>query len=554
VDGIPGGSASAGTINSTGLYTPPATAGVHTVTVTTQDQSQSASATAYISNYAGTFTHHNDNLRTGQNLNETALTPANTTVSQFGKLLSYPLDGMAFASPLYVANVNIPGQGFHNVVYVATEHDSVYAFDADGVNTNPLWKVSFINESAAITTVPPNDTGECCDIPLEIGITGTPVIDPTTGTLYVVAKTREPGGYVQRLHALDITTGAEKFGGPVVLQASVPGTGSGAQGGQVQFDALRENQRPALLLSNGVVYIAFSGHGDYPPYHGWVLGYNASTLQRVMMYNATANGVGAGVWMGGGGPATDSTGNIYFTTANGTFDVNTGGIDYGDTFLKINSTGAVLDYFTPFDQSNMDVHNWDLGSGGLLLLPDQPGANPHLMLSAGKTGTMYLMNRDNLGRFNPSNNNQIVQSLVNIFPNGTPEPGSDSAPVYFNGRVYFSPINERIMAFQLNNGLLSTSPSSQSSTVYTDRGGTLTISANGSSDGILWAVEESAATTPGILHAYNPANLGVEYYNSNQAGARDTLDTGVKFNVPVVANGKVFVVSQTQLTVFGLLP
>ncbi|HEX5483016.1 MAG TPA: fibronectin type III domain-containing protein, partial [Terriglobia bacterium] len=331
VDGVVGGSASTGTITTGGLYTPPTTTGSHTITASI-GASQSEDATVYVSNYAGTFTYHNDNLRTGVNSTETVLTQANVNPNQFGKLFSYPIDGIAFASPLYVANVNIPGKGYHNVVYVATEHDSVYAFDADGRSGTPLWQVSFLK--AGVTTVPCADTGECGDIPTEIGITGTPTIDQTTGTLYVVAKTKEGTGYVQRLHALDITTGAEKFGGPVVIQASVAGTGAGSSGGLVPFDALRENQRPALLLNNGVIYIAFASHGDQPPWHGWVLGYSASTLQQVMVYNATPNGSGAGIWQSGGGLATDASGNIYFITGNGTFDANTGGADYGDTFEK----------------------------------------------------------------------------------------------------------------------------------------------------------------------------------------------------------------------------
>jgi hypothetical protein len=518
----------------------------------------------YITNYPGTFTHHNDNFRTGQNLNETVLTPSNINWTQFGKLFSYPLDGKAYASPLYVANVNIPGQGFHNVVYVATEHDSVYAFDADGLSSNPLWHVSFINPPT-ITTVPANDTGECCDISPEIGITGTPVIDPATGTLYVVAKTKEGSGsntnYLQRLHALDITTGAEKFGGPVVIQATVPGTGMGSQGGQLSFYALLENQRPALLLSNGVVYIAFSSHGDNQPYHGWVLGYNATTLQQSMAFCVTANGEGAGVWMSGGGLATDSDGNIYFVTGDGTFDADSGGVNYGDSFVKINPSGAVLDYFTPHVQAALNAGNIDLGSGGLLMLPDQPGPYPHLLLSAGKDGTIYLLNRDNMGHYNPNNDNQIVQSLVDIFPFGTPEPGNYSAPVYFNGHVYFSPISDNVQVFQLSNGLLSTAPTSRSSEIYAYPGGTLAISANGNTNGILWVVQRhgvdptgGGTVAPGVLRAYDPNNLSIELYNSDQAGLQDTMDYATKFNVPLVANGKVFIAGENQLTVYGLLP
>ena len=310
-------------------------------------------------------------------------------------------------------NVNIPGQGFHNVVIVATEHDSVYAFDADGRSSSPLWHVNFTNPAAGVTTVPAADTGETGDIPNEIGITGTPVIDPATGTIYVVAKTKEVSGgttsYVQRLHALDLTTGAEKFGGPVVIQASVPGTGNGSSGGTLTFNSLRENQRTGGLLANGVVYFGFSSHGDVEPFHGWVLGYNASTLQQVMVYCTTPNGDDGGVWMDGDGIATDSTGSLYFISGDGPMDANTGGSDYGDSFIRLSTSGTVQDYFSPSVQSTLDSQNLDLGSGGVLLLPDQSGAHPHEMVSAGKNGTVYLVDRDNMGHFN-SSSDQIVQS------------------------------------------------------------------------------------------------------------------------------------------------
>jgi chitodextrinase len=556
VDGVVGGTATTGIITSTGLYAPPDGIGTHTVTAATLDQSRSATATVYVSGYPGKFTHHSDNARTGQNLNETVLTPTNVTAATFGKLFSYPLDGPAYASPLYVADVNIPGKGYYNVVYVATQHNTVYAFDADGASGAPLWQASFIDPAAGVTALPASETGECCDITPEIGISGTPVIDPSTGTLYVVAKTKEVIGpttrYVQRLHALDITTGAEKFGGPVEIQASAPGSGTGSQGGQISFNPLRENQRPALLLSNGVVYIAFGSHGDNQPYHGWVLGYSATTLQPVMAFLTTPNGTGGGIWLSNAGPATDSAGNIYFATANGTFNASTG--DYADSIVKISPDGTVLDYFTPYNEATFDAGNLDLGAGGVLLLPDQNCAHPHLLVMAGKPGTIYLVDRDNMGQHNPNNDSQIVQSLVNIFPYGTPEPGNYSAPVYFNGTVYFSPVADAIKAFRLSNGLLSTSPTSESPQIYAYPGGTLTVSANGSTDGILWAVRRNGATAPGTLHAYDPANLGIERYNSDQAGSRDTLDVAVKFSVPLVANGKVFVSSMSRLTVYGLLP
>ena len=558
VDGVVGGSASSGTITGTGLYSPPGSAGTHSVAATTSDLSESASATVYVTADPGTFTFHNDGLRTGQNLNETVLTPANVNTTNFEKLFSYPLDGLSLASPLYVANVNIPGHGFHNVVYVATEHDSVYAFDADGLSNTPLWQVSFINPAAGVTPVPAADTGETGDIPNEIGITGTPVIDPVSGTIYVVAKTKEVSGnttsYVQRLHALDITTGAEKFGGPVVIQASVAGTGPGSQGGQVPFGPLLENQRAALLLTNGVVYFGFSSHGDNPPYYGWLLGYNASTLQRVFVHNSAPNVGKAGIWMDGDGPAVDASGNIYFITGDGVLDANTGGVDYGDCFMKVSPSGTVLDYFSPSVQTTLDASNLDLGSGGGLLLPDQPGTFPHEMVSAGKNGTIYLVNRDNMGHYNHTSDPDI-QSLVNVFTNNLGQEGGNfSSPVYFNSKVYFSPVQTTVQAFSLTNGLLSAKPTSQSSEVYAQRGGTMAISANGNTNGILWTLQSNGTTVPGTLHAYDATDLGKELYNSDQAGLRDTLDIWWKFTTPVVANGKVFVVSTGQLTAYGLLP
>jgi IPT/TIG domain/Fibronectin type III domain len=559
VDGVVGGSASTGTISTTGLYTPPSSAGTHTVTATNA-QSSSASATVYITNYPGTFTYHNDNLRTGQNTGETVLTLSNVNQNQFGKLFSYPLDGIAFPSPLYVANVNIPGQGFHNVVYIETANDSAYAFDADGLVSTPLWHVSFLK--SGVTPVPCADTGECGDIPTQIGITSTPVIDPSSGTIYMVAATKEgANNWVQRLHALDITTGAEKFGGPVVLQASVPGTGTGSAGGTLAFDGLRENQRTGLLLSNGVIYLGFGSHGDNSPWHGWVLGYNATTLQQTMFYNATPNGNGGGIWQGGGGLATDTSGDIYFVTSNGDFDANTGGLDYGDSVQKLSTTGTVVDYFTPHDQQNMSTNNLDLGAGGPVMLVDQTtGSFPHLLITAGKNGTIYVINRDNLGKYNANNDNQIVQSLPGVLPNGNFEAGNFSTPVFFNGFVYFGAINDSLKAFQMTNGMLSATPSSETAAIYEARGASFAISANSSSNGILWALQNNGLSAdndvgnPGVLFAYNANNLSTVLYNTSQAGSRDTLDLATKFSVPLVANGKVFVGGQTQLNVYGLLP
>ena len=565
VDGVTGGTAATGTITSTGLYSPPSSPGTHTVAATSQ--SQSATALVYVSTYPGTLTRDVDNVRTGLNARETVLTPANVNAAQFGKRFSYAIDGVSDASPLYLANVTIPGKGLHNVVYVATEHDSVYAFDADGLQSTPLWHVTFIDPTHGITTVPPNDTGECCDIAPEIGITGSPVIDPSTNTLYVVAKTKEVSGgnttYVHRLHALDVMSGSEKFGGPVTIQASVAGSGDGSGGGQVPFLSLRENQRAALLLSNGVVYMAFASHGDNPPYHGWVLGYDASTLRQVMAYNSTPNGEGGGIWQSGDGLAADSSGNLFFVTGDGTFDANGGGRDYGDSVVKLSPTGAVLDYFTPHDQATMNANDLDLGSGGTILLPDQSGAHPHLALSAGKNGTIYVVDRDNMGHYVSGNDNQIVQSIVNSFPGGTFTTGNFKAPVYWNGYLYFSADADFIKAFRISNGLITTTPTSQSSFVVNYPGATLGMSANGTAGGILWVIQRvdldpvggTGTRGPGVLHAFDATNLAVELYASDQgANGRDAIDYAAKWSAPLIANGKVYVATNTQLTIFSLLP
>jgi hypothetical protein len=565
VDGVVGGSVASGAITSNGLYSPPTNAGTHSVTVTASDTSESASATVYVTTNPGVFTFHNDNFRTGQNLNETVLSPANVNSASFGKLFSYTLDGLTFASPLYVAGVAIPGKGTHNVVYVATEHDSVYAFDADGLTNGPLWQVSFINPTSGVTTVPSADSDPGEDIPNEVGITGTPVIDPVSGTLYVVAATKEVSGtttYVQRLHALDIATGAEKFGAPVVIQATVAGTGPGSSGGQVPFDPLHENQRGGLFLTDGMVCFVFGSHGDVEPYYGWLLGYTATNVQhQVLVYNAAPNAGKAGIWMDGDGPAVDASGNLYFITGDGLFDASSGGTDYGDSFVRLSSAGAVSDYFTPMVQGELFTNNGDLGSGGVLLLPDQAGPHMHELVSAGKNGTIYLMDRDNMGHYNVSSD-QIVQSLENIFQkNNGNDTGNFGSPVYYNGSVYFCAVSDHVKAFQLSSGLLSTNPISQSAASFSYPGAMLAASGNGNSNGILWAVQRNGLTTPCTLHAYDAGNLANELYNSDQAGSRDSAGADAKWAIPLVVNGKVYVATQNesvttmnQLTVYGLLP
>jgi hypothetical protein len=302
----------------------------------------------------------------------------------------------------------------------------------------------------------------------------------------------------------------EKLGGPMDIQASVPGTGDGSISGVIHFNPLLQGQRAGLLLSYGVVYIAFASHDDTDPYHGWVLGYDATTLQRVLVYNDTPNGSRGGIWHGAGGLGADNAGNIYFSTGNGTFDANSGGSDYGDSVEKLGTNGIVLDYFTPHDQAAMTAGDLDLSSGGLVLLPDQSGPKPHLLIAAGKSGTIYLLNRDSMGHFNPNNDNQIVQSLVNGLPGGTGGTGSFKPPAYFNGYVYFGAVDDFIRVFHMNNGLLSSSPTSMSAVSYGFPGAAFSLSANGNANGILWALQRQGDTSPGILRAYDALNLGHE--------------------------------------------
>jgi uncharacterized protein (TIGR03437 family) len=486
--------------------------------------------------HVSVLTYHNDLARTGQNLNETLLTPASVSSGQFGRLFTYAVDGQVYAQPLYLPGVIIPGKGIHNVVFVVTEHDSVYAFDADNYLTAPLWHVSFLDPAAGVTAASAADLG-CQSITPEIGITGTPVIDPASGTLYVVAMT-EPssGNYLHQLHALDVTTGAEKFGSPVEIQASVPGQGDGNS--TVQFKPWLYKQRAGLLLLNGVVYTGWSSHCDAGNYHGWIIGYDARTFQQAAVYTDTPNWYAGAFWQGGAAPAADADGNIFVVSANGTFDLNLGGSDLGDSIIKL-STGnslSVADYFTPYNADELGEKDIDLGSSGALLLPDGAGssAHPHLLVSGSKEGSVYLVDRDNLGHFQPDGNSQIVQSLV-----GAVGP-LFGIPVYFNNTVYFSAAKDQVKAFSLQDGLLSISPVSASSATFAATGSVPSISANGAANGILWTIDPAAQ-----LHAFDAANLSNQLYQGS-------VGSFVKFSTPTIANGKVYVGTLNSLDVFGL--
>jgi hypothetical protein len=754
------------------------------------------------------LTYHNDLARTGANLNETQLTPANVNVNNFGQLFSYPVDGQIYGQPLVLTGVNIPSQGIHDLVIVTTQHDSVYAFDANsnaGANAAPLWHDSFIDPANGITTVPSFQTGSA-DITPEIGITATPALDPVTGTIYVVSKTQEsrPDGFhwVQKLHALDVPTGAEKLGGPVLLgdtvfnfgpdngftdvtPISVPGTGDSSNGSTVFFNALRQNERDGEFLSNGVLYLSFTSHGDTQPYHGWLVGFNPQSLQIESVYNTTPNGTEGAIWMSGGAPAVDANGNIYFSTGNGTFDAASsgptalgpagGGLGYGpdqpgsgginnsvavkfDLFDNagegFNSTGLytngasptipaidltpsginlqnsdlmhatlsydgttltetltdtvtnatfntsytvnipqtvggntafvgftggtggltsvqdvqtwtfnngatttidhstgfgssadltangsatfagtsaqltdgnffeagsiftktqvdvthfsttftflqqpgtfpmadgmtfcienatpgpdhamsvikvsptpgpnnvlpTADFFSPFNEATLSGFDLDQGSGGVLLLPDQKTGPTHLLVQGGKDGSVFLLNRDNLGGFSSTSNN-VVQEL----PPGTIGGGSFDTPAYFNNGsqqlVYIMGAGDVLKAFTLSNGLLSTSPFAQTGQQFGFPGATPSISANGTQNGIVWVADVHKNGTgghpnsgPAVLHAYDATTLK-ELYNSSQLGTVDQLGNAVKFVVPTIANGKVYIGTQTGLYVFGL--
>jgi len=499
------------------------------------------------------LTYHNDIARTGQNLNETTLTTSNVNSSSFGKLFVISVDGHVDAQTLYLPNLTV-SQSTHNVLFVATEHGSVYGFDAD--TGTQLWQISTLPSGETTS-----DDHGCGQITPEIGVTSTPVIDPKAGahgTIYVVAMSKDgSGNYHQRLHALDVTTGAEEFGGPKEIQASYPGTGANSSGGNVVFDPGQYAERAGLLLLNGIVYLAWTSHCDSGPYTGWVMGYDQNTLAQVTVLNVTPNGSEGAIWMAGAGPAADANGNIFLLDANGVFDstLNGNGFpsqgDFGNAFLKISTTNqklAVADYFEMSNQQSENDGDVDLGSGGALLLPDLTdgsGNTRHLAVGAGKDGNLYVVDRDGMGKFNSGGDN-IYQELPGVLGGGV-----WSMPAYFNNTLYYGPQGNNLMAFSISNAKLSTSPTSQTNNSFGYPGATPGISANGTSNAIVWAAENAS---PAVLHAYDATNLANELYNSNQAsGGRDQFGSGNKFITPTVTNGKVYVGTTNGVGVFGLL-
>jgi hypothetical protein len=492
------------------------------------------------------------------------------------------VDGYVYAQPLYVPNLNIQGQA-HNVVFIATEHDSVYAFDTDnaGASGGLLWKTNL--GVSAVTVIPGVFTnknfgtrynnGAYTDIFPEVGITGTPVIDTNTGTLYVDAFTGEISGgvtnYVHRMHALNITNGAERSFSPVVITATVSGTGVDNVGSNVTFNAKQENQRPALTLAAGIVYVAYAGYADTDPYHGWIIGFNAANLSQTTNYvfnltpNANTATFGtdageAGIWMAGGGLSVDDNTNLFFEVANGSFSAtnNSVGVDYGDCFLKLSTTNhlAVLDYFAPYNQAVLEANDTDLGSGGLLILPDQPGNVPHEMVGAGKEGKIYLINRDNFttnnNHFNAGGSTDaVLQTLAGKIK------GAFDTPAYFNGRIYYAASGDKLKAIALTGGALDGNTIvTNNNRTFNFPGATPSITAKGTNNGIVWALQmPTPLGSPAVLVACNATNVATELYTSAINAGRDQLGAGVKFAVPVVADGKVFVGSSNSVSVFGLL-
>ena len=505
-------------------------------------------------------TQHNDNGRSGQNLQETVLNTSNVNVNNFGKLFARTVDGQIYAQPLYLSNLPVQG-AMRNVVFVATMHNSVYAFDADDpAATAALWQVNLG------TSVPAQDVCPTCgyvDIIPEIGILGTPVIDPVSGTLYVVAKTKNTvnTSYHFALHALDVLTGAEKFTGPREITGQVAGTGAGSTNGTLSFEPLHHLNRPGLLLMNGIVYLAFGSLGDFPPYHGWVFGYDAGNLQQVDIYNTSPNGSDGAIWQAGVGLMGDSLGNIYFMTGNGTFNANTSGSEYGDSFVKLSTSGglSVVDYFTPFNQATLDSADRDLGSGGPVALP---GTN--LMVGIGTDRVLRLVDTTNMGHFNATSNHDVQEfqaSTGGIFMGG---------PVYWNSPnngpvIYLWGPGDLLKSYKFTGSLFQTTPVSQSTLTEVNGNSStvpLSLSANGSQagSGIVWASaaysqDPNHLTVTGILRAFDATNLSVELWNSKQSAARDDVGNYAKFASPTIANGKVYLSTfSNQLLVYGLNP
>lgn len=480
--------------------------------------------------------------RNNVNTQEYILTPTNVRAATFKKMFSYPVDGYIYAQPLFVPNLKVNGTT-HDVIYVATENNSVYAFDADG--GGQLWKRSF---GSAI----PCGKVHGCGVAPVIGSTATPVLDTILGNIYVANRqfNSSTGVYSHSLHSLSLVTGAENAGSPVTISASVAGTGYDSAGGVVKFNPLTASDRSAMLELGGIVYVAFASYGDADPYHGWIIGFSASNLGQMIVFNTTPNGQRGGIW---NAPLASDGTFVYTATGNGTWD---GGPDWGDSYLKlspVNGRLSVADFFTPFNVSTLTADDRDLGSAMATLLPTFPSSKfPHIMIGAGKEGRIYVVNRDNMGHSDSACDCQIVQSIPNavgVAANGSDLQRNYSTPLYWNGNVYFSGTNDSVKRFHLSTltSMLTTTPSDHSPTTYAFPGSNAVVSANGNGSGILWAVEKGAS----VLHAYDATKLSTEFYNTNQNASRDSLGSSIKFAPPLVIHGKVYVGTHDHLVIYG---
>jgi hypothetical protein len=493
-----------------------------------------------------------NNSRTAATLQERILTPQNVNAQQFGKLGAFKVNGAVYAQPLYVPAVPIPGKGTHDVLFVVTEHDSVYAFDANRPNDPPLWTVSFLDKSRGVTTLS-EDMVACPFIRPEVGITSTPVIDLKSGTLYVLARTmieHKTGNdeYLQHLHALAITNGVEKFGGPMLITASIPGKGAGSSNGRVAFDALRENPRAALTLVNNTLYLEWASSCDVDPYHGWVMSYDARTLAQKSVLNVNPDGTQAGIWLSDTGPAVDAEGYLYVPTGNGTFDADKGGRDYGDSVLKLDGSSlAIRDYFTPHDQQRISEADTDVGSSGPTLVPDQPGPHPHLLLQPTKDATIYVIDRDNMGKYHSDSD-----SLLQVIKVSGPGLG---AIAYFNGHAFFASSDDFLRDYAIKNGRLTLH--ARSSLKFVDPGATPSISADGNKNAIVWTIAtktwDGPDTKHAILYAFDVTKLGQPIYSSEQNSQRDRAALAARFVIPIIINGHVYFGTRTEVEVYGLL-
>lgn len=545
-------------------YTAPSTPGIYTITATqTSDVTQRAVATVGVTDLHGVYTYHNDSARDGANTSEYALTTANVNGSTFGKLFSCQADAAIYTQPLWVSNITI-GQPLakHNIVVVATMHNTVYAFDADASPCVTYWQMQLIPSGETSYTAADVFTNSIFP---DIGILGTPVIDSTSNVIYLVTKTKNitssSGPVVhQRLHALNLADGTEIANSPVTLDSSISVPGNCEGGSTIAFNAATENQRPGLALVNGVVYIAWASHGDHDPYHGWVVGFNASTLARVSTFNSSPNaaeGLGycrAGIWMSGGAPAADAAGNVYVITGNGIFD---GTSAFGNSFLELNPSSGltVADWFTPMNQLSLDAFDQDLGAGGAAVLVDQTsGPHPHLIIGGGKSQTLYLLDRTNMGHFTSGGPDKVVQTL-------SPSQTLFCTPAFWQNTLYFFGFNGPGLAYTFLPASDTFNPSVASSTAtsFSFPGASPSVSSNGASNGIVWAIDAHASGTgdfgaasagPAILHAFDATNLGTELWNSSQVPA-DAAGNAVKFTVPTIANGKVYVGTRGNDTTLG---